>query len=171
MRPRTTALGSILPGRTSTRLAAIAARSLSYKSGISCVLAEDITRILPFPVAATRSKGVYIHVLGTVLASSGVRDLFFPILLGGLVIFGTMLGSVADREKEIYTFSALGLAPKHVAMLFLMRSTERFWRSQVQREFSTPMRCLRIFRERSLSASCSELSARMTAVHQTAAPK
>jgi len=82
------------------------------------VLAEDITRILPFPVAATRSNGVYLHVLGTVLAASGVRDLFFPILLGGLVIFGTMLGSVADREKEIYTFSALGLAPKHVAMLF-----------------------------------------------------
>jgi hypothetical protein len=29
-----------------------------------------------------------------------------------------MLGSVADREKEIYTFSALGLAPPHVASLF-----------------------------------------------------
>jgi len=29
-----------------------------------------------------------------------------------------MLGSVADREKEIYTFSALGLAPPHVAGLF-----------------------------------------------------
>jgi hypothetical protein len=48
-----------------------------------------------------------------------VKDLIFPLLLGGLVIFGTMLGSVADREKEIYTFSALGLAPAHVAMLFL----------------------------------------------------
>ncbi|MBC7980148.1 MAG: ABC transporter permease, partial [Armatimonadetes bacterium] len=40
------------------------------------------------------------------------------IVLGGLVVFGTMLGSVADREKEIYTFSALGLAPPHVASLF-----------------------------------------------------
>jgi len=88
----------------------------------AAALAEDITRILPFPVAATRSNGVYLHVLGTVLAASGVRDLFFPILLGGLVIFGTMLGSVADREKEIYTFSALGLAPKHVAMLFFAES-------------------------------------------------
>jgi len=47
-----------------------------------------------------------------------VGDLLFPVLLGGLVIFGTMLGSVADREKEIYTFSALGLAPPHVASLF-----------------------------------------------------
>ncbi|OGV67175.1 MAG: hypothetical protein A3K19_02315 [Lentisphaerae bacterium RIFOXYB12_FULL_65_16] len=85
-------------------------------------IAEDIARMLPVPVAATRTNGVYRHVLGTVLAASGIRDLFFPILLGGLVIFGTMLGSVADREREIYTFSALGLAPKHVATLFFAES-------------------------------------------------
>jgi hypothetical protein len=33
-----------------------------------------------------------------------------------------MLGSVADREREIYTFSALGLAPRHVATLFFAES-------------------------------------------------
>ena len=81
-------------------------------------IAEDVARTLPLPVEATRRKGVYRHVLGTVLAASGVADLFFPIVLGGLVIFGTMLASVADREREIYTFSALGLAPRHVATLF-----------------------------------------------------
>jgi hypothetical protein len=81
-------------------------------------LAEDLARILPLPVSATRADGVYRHVLGTLVEASGAGDLLFPILLGGLVIFGTMLGSVADREKEIYTFSSLGLAPPHVAGLF-----------------------------------------------------
>jgi hypothetical protein len=85
-------------------------------------LVEHMARMLPFPLAATRDNGVYRHVLGTVLKASGARDLFFPIVLGGLVIFGTMLGSVADRQKEIYTFSALGLAPKHVATLFFAES-------------------------------------------------
>jgi hypothetical protein len=84
--------------------------------------AEDMARMLPFPVVATRPEGAYYHVLGTVLAASGAGDLFFPILLGGLVIFGTMLGSVADREREIYTFSALGLAPRHVGWLFFAES-------------------------------------------------
>jgi hypothetical protein len=42
------------------------------------------------------------------------------------VIFGTMLGSVADREKEIYTFSALGLAPPHVASLFFSEALVYF---------------------------------------------
>ncbi|MBR4371265.1 MAG: ABC transporter permease, partial [Victivallales bacterium] len=78
--------------------------------------------ILSFPIPATRENGVYRHLLGTVLKASGAKDLFFPIVLGGLVIFGTMLGSVADRQKEIYTFSALGLAPKHVATLFFAES-------------------------------------------------
>jgi hypothetical protein len=82
-------------------------------------IAEDYARMMDrTPIIATRQDGVYRHVLGTVVAASGVGDLLFPVLLGALVIFGTMLGSVADREKEIYTFSALGLAPPHVASLF-----------------------------------------------------
>ncbi|MBM4038750.1 MAG: FtsX-like permease family protein [Planctomycetes bacterium] len=81
-------------------------------------LAEAVAKTFPLPVSATRSEGVYRHVLGTLVEASGAGDLVFPILLGGLVIFGTMLGSVADREKEIYTFSSLGLAPPHVASLF-----------------------------------------------------
>ena len=88
----------------------------------SVEIAGELARMLPFPIAATRENGVYRHILGTVLKASGARDLFFPILLGGLVIFGTMLGSVADRQKEIYTFSALGLAPRHVATLFFAES-------------------------------------------------
>ncbi len=83
-------------------------------------IAEDLARLLDkSPIIATRQDGVYRHIQSTVVAASGAADLFFPLLLGGLVIFGTMLGSVADREKEIYTFSALGLAPPHVASLFL----------------------------------------------------
>ncbi|MBU0678988.1 MAG: M28 family peptidase [Verrucomicrobia bacterium] len=85
----------------------------------SSQLAEELARMLEkIPIVATRTDGVYRHIQGTVVAASGVADLLFPVLLGGLVIFGTMLGSVADREKEIYTFSALGLAPPHVASLF-----------------------------------------------------
>jgi hypothetical protein len=71
------------------------------------------------PVAASDSDGVYWHFLQPALKASGWRDLLIPILLGGLVIFGTMLGSVVDREREVSTFSALGLAPGHIAGLFL----------------------------------------------------
>ncbi len=81
-------------------------------------VAEDTARLLGIPIAGTREDSVYYHRFGTTLAATGLGDLVMPIILGGLVVFGTMLGSVADREKEIYTFSALGLAPPHVASLF-----------------------------------------------------
>ena len=115
---------AIVSAHTAEALGARLYGLMLYTQGTSEAtdIAEDIARMLPTPIAATRSNGVYRHVLGTVLAASGVKDLFFPILLGGLVIFGTMLGSVADREKEIYTFSALGLAPRHVATLFFAES-------------------------------------------------
>jgi hypothetical protein len=114
----------VVSAGTSVKLGAqIQAVTLYVKDDASAIrVAEDMARMLPMPVAATRPEGVFLHVLGTVLAASGIKDLFFPVLLGGLVIFGTMLGSVSDREREIYTFSALGLAPRHVATLFLAES-------------------------------------------------
>lgn len=57
-------------------------------------------------------------LLGNITRVSGVWRLVAPVLLGGLIIFGTLLGSIADRQREIYTFSALGLGPRHVGMLF-----------------------------------------------------
>ena len=114
----------IVSAATAQRLGARLYGALLYpRDGAQTVgLAEELARMVPMPVAATRADGVYLHVLGTILAASGVNDLLFPILLGGLVIFGTMLGSVSDREREIYTFSALGLAPRHVATLFFAES-------------------------------------------------
>lgn len=93
---------------------AVYTRSVSDARGI----AEDLARMLLTPVCGTREDGAYNHVFGPVVKASGLRGLVFPILLGGLVIFGTMLGSVSDREKEIYSYTALGLAPPHVAGLF-----------------------------------------------------
>lgn len=81
-------------------------------------IAEEMAATLEAPVAATLDDRVYSLNFGTTLQASGMKDLIFPIALASLVIFGTMLGSVADREREVYTFSALGLAPVHVGGLF-----------------------------------------------------
>jgi hypothetical protein len=111
---------AVVSAETASKLRAILCGIAIYTPDTDSagVIADDLARTMAIPVSATLHSGVYFHGLGVLLAASGARDLFFPILLGGLVIFGTMLGSVADREREIYTFSALGLAPRHVAMLF-----------------------------------------------------
>jgi hypothetical protein len=85
-------------------------------------VAEDTATVSGLPTYVGAHGGVHRLYFGKVLGASGLRDLLIPVLLGGLIIFATMLGSVADREREIYTFSSLGLAPPHVAMLFFAES-------------------------------------------------
>jgi hypothetical protein len=80
--------------------------------------ARRLAEVLVMPVWARGSEGVERLVLTRLTDVSGGLALFVPLLLGGLIIFGTLLGSINDREKEIYTFSALGLSPVHVGVLF-----------------------------------------------------
>jgi uncharacterized protein YhhL (DUF1145 family) len=52
-------------------------------------------------------------------SSRGMELVFFPVLIAALIVLNTMLGSVFERVKEIHIFSSIGLAPSHIAMLFI----------------------------------------------------
>ncbi|MCL6629496.1 MAG: ABC transporter permease, partial [Armatimonadetes bacterium] len=52
-------------------------------------------------------------------SGKGFGSIFIPILIAALIVLNTMLGSVYERVKEIGIFSSLGLAPNHIAMLFI----------------------------------------------------
>ena len=53
---------------------------------------------------------------------SGMGDLVIPILIAALIVLNTMLGAVYERVKEIHIFSSIGLAPSHIATLFMAES-------------------------------------------------
>ena len=59
----------------------------------------------------------YSAMGGTSIAGAGT--LVVPILIAALIVLNTMLGAVFERQKEIHIFSSIGLAPNHVAMLFM----------------------------------------------------
>ncbi|MCC5844586.1 MAG: hypothetical protein JJU05_10080 [Verrucomicrobia bacterium] len=81
-------------------------------------LAQTLAVLVSSPVWVVSETGVERMILTHLTQISGIFAIAIPMLLGGLIIFGTLLGSITDREKEIYTFSALGLGPSHVGMLF-----------------------------------------------------
>lgn len=81
-------------------------------------LAENIAHLVAMPVWVASGIGMERLVLTTLTHVTGAMAVAVPLFLGGLIIFGTLLGSITDREREIYTFSALGLGPSHVGMLF-----------------------------------------------------
>ncbi len=81
-------------------------------------LGQLVATVTGLPTYLGAKGGVYRLFFTSLTQASGWKDLLIPVILGGLILFATMLGSVSDREKEIYAFSALGLAPPHVASLF-----------------------------------------------------
>lgn len=81
--------------------------------------AEQISNLYRDPVYAKGPEGAKQFFFTTSVEGTGFSEILVPLLLGGLIIFSSLLGSIVDREKEIFTFSALGLAPTDVASLFL----------------------------------------------------
>lgn len=95
------------------------------KEGRNPDIIKDATSIAEVTfgiVYSNTANGVHRHFMAPVFAASGFSNLFVPLLLGALIILSSLLGSIADREREIFTFSALGLSPKDVSILFFAES-------------------------------------------------
>jgi len=60
---------------------------------------------------------VYSSIGSTSLG--GLGTLFIPILIAALIVLNTMMGAVYERFREIGIYSAVGLAPNHIAALFM----------------------------------------------------
>ena len=97
--------------------------SLYPKPGTDVVAAaQELAPLVNAPIFATNADGAKRYFYTSVVSGSGYAELIVPLLLGGLIIFSSLLGSIVDRQKEIFTFSALGLAPKDVGTLFFAES-------------------------------------------------
>jgi hypothetical protein len=85
--------------------------------------AGEIAQVFNGPVYGTSGEGARSWFYTRQVAGSGLGDLIVPLLLGGLIIFSSLLGSIVDRQKEIFTYSALGLSPRDVGTLFFAESS------------------------------------------------
>ncbi len=84
--------------------------------------ARELAELVEGPVVASTDQGSQRFFFTTAFQGSGFLEVIVPLLLGGLIIFSSLLGSIVDRQREIFTFSALGLAPPDVGALFFAES-------------------------------------------------
>ena len=85
---------------------------------LDLIMAPLMSRIaLDFFVA--RDKNTYLYSSIGMTSFSGMGNLFVPILIASLIVLNTMLGAVYERIREISIYSSVGLAPVHIAFLFL----------------------------------------------------
>ena len=91
---------------------------LSAVDKLDLIMAPLMSRIaLDFFVA--RDKNTYLYSSIGMTSFSGMGNLFIPILIASLIVLNTMLGAVYERIREISIYSSVGLAPVHIAFLFL----------------------------------------------------
>ena len=85
---------------------------------LDLIMAPLMNRIaLDFFVGKDRDTYLYSSIGMT--SFSGMGNLFVPILIASLIVLNTMLGAVYERVREIGIYSSVGLAPVHIAFLFL----------------------------------------------------
>lgn len=89
---------------------------------VSEILDRLIQRIELNIYAGRDGKTYLCSAVGTT-SFTGVTDLIIPILIAAAIVLNTMLGSVYERVREIYIYSSLGLAPTHVAALFIAEAS------------------------------------------------
>ena len=97
---------------------------LKDRSAVENILMKDVSDELAkrFAVAifAGFSEGVNMVAASSGLPKvSGAGEVAIPLAIAGLIIFNTMMGSIAERRREIHVYTSLGLAPVHVGALFL----------------------------------------------------
>ncbi len=60
-----------------------------------------------------------LHYSASSLSYSGMGNVLIPSVIAILIVLNTMVGSVMERKREIAVYTSVGLAPPHVASLFI----------------------------------------------------
>ncbi len=80
---------------------------------------DDITKRFAMATFAGYTDGVKLVSASNLSSIGGGANVAIPLAIGGLIIFNTMMGSIAERRREIHIYTSLGLAPMHVGALFV----------------------------------------------------
>jgi len=85
--------------------------------------AEDYARRSNLTILASEGGAVTLFASMNRSRMTGAAQIIIPLVLGFIMVLGTMLGSVYERRREIFVYNSVGLSPKNVASLFLAESS------------------------------------------------
>jgi len=63
--------------------------------------------------------GTFLYHSSDTISYSGVPNILIPLVISIFIVLNTMIGSVYERRREISIYTSIGLAPSHVAFLFI----------------------------------------------------
>ena len=93
---------------------------LTAEEELNKIMGDLMPRIaLDVFVGNMSTNEAYLYSSIGMTSFSGMTNLFIPVLIAALIVLNTMLGAVYERVREISIYSAVGLAPVHIAFLFI----------------------------------------------------
>lgn len=104
-----------LLGTPSGRLKGLAVKPLDGFSEVSGELGDRFGMLL----FRGGSTGTSLYFAVDAVNYSGVANILIPLGISILIVLNTMIGSVYERKPEIAVYTSVGLAPPHVAFLFI----------------------------------------------------
>ncbi|HEY0009560.1 MAG TPA: ABC transporter permease [Tepidisphaeraceae bacterium] len=122
---------AIVPAEVARRLETTSLRTVGFRVGDPNArpaeqdtavkgVVDDLTKRLALATyAGYNEQGVMLVTAGNLSSLGGGANVAIPLSIGGLIIFNTMMGSIAERRREIHVYTSLGLAPMHVGALFV----------------------------------------------------
>jgi hypothetical protein len=112
----------IIPAEVSRLLPNASLRSLAIREANFDAVkerADELARRFAVAMFAGYEDGVKMVSAGNLSSVKGGAAVAVPLAIAGLIVFNTMMGSIAERRKEIHVYTSLGLAPLHVGALFV----------------------------------------------------
>ncbi len=95
---------------------------LPHDPGELTPLLENLIRRLDYILFANLDGTPTLLSSRNATRISELWNLLILMVIAGLIVFNTMLGSVFERTKEIGTYTALGIAPSHIGRLFMVEA-------------------------------------------------
>jgi len=100
-------------------------KSIAVKAGSAADVQQQANALVDrFGLAlfSGEPQGIFLYQASNTLAYSGVPNILIPMLISIFIVLNTMISSVYERKREIGIYTSVGLAPSHVAFLFIAES-------------------------------------------------
>ncbi|MCU0588303.1 MAG: M28 family peptidase [Syntrophobacteraceae bacterium] len=94
---------------------------IPHESASPLRIADDLAGWLAYPLFVGED-GTWQHSVSSTLRYQGAATVLIPILIVIFITLNTMIGHVHERQREIGTYTSVGLAPTHVGFLFIVEA-------------------------------------------------
>ncbi|MGE4195357.1 MAG: FtsX-like permease family protein [Pseudodesulfovibrio sp.] len=109
----------IIPAEELLALSAGRLKGIAVHPDVGHRVGDDLGERFGLLLFKGSPDGTFLYYASDAVNYSGMANILIPLAISILIVLNTMIGSVYERRPEIAVYTSVGLAPPHVAFLFI----------------------------------------------------